>query len=255
MHHSGWNTCSSCFEQKDCCDVPKRDKLILPALGSDRVYVIDTGKDPRAPVLHKVIEPEEMHSLDCSAPHTTHCLPSGEIMISTMGDKNGNAKGDFLLIDGATYQTKGTWINGKKPKFGYDFWYQPYYDIMVSTEWGTPNVFKKGFKPEDAVSEDYGRSLNFFSWSKRELIQSIDLGAEGIAPLEVRFLHNPLEKQGFVGCAVNSTVFRFYLDEAGKIHTEKVIKIQQKKVTGWVDNYIQGTNLQINVFASSILNC
>lgn len=216
------------------------------------MYVVDTGKDPRAPSLYKVIEPEAIHNLNCSALHTTHCLPHGEIMISAMGDKNGNAKGDFVLLDGKTYETKGTWVNGKTPKFGYDFWYQPYYDIMASTEWGTPNVFKKGFKPEDAVSEDYGRNLNFFSWSKHELIESIDLGADGIAPLEVRFLHNPLEKQGFVGCAVNATVFRFYLDDSGKIHTEKAIKIQPKKVTGWVDDYLQGEFFRLYVLTVNV---
>ncbi len=28
-----------------------------------------------------------------SIPHTSHCLGSGDIMISAMGDKDGNAKG------------------------------------------------------------------------------------------------------------------------------------------------------------------
>lgn len=38
----------------------------------------------------------------------------------------------------------GTWTKGdKKASFGYDFWYQPYWDTMVSTEWGTPKVFKR----------------------------------------------------------------------------------------------------------------
>ena len=30
-----------------------------------------------------------------SAPHTTHCLGSGDIMISCMGDPKGDAKGMF----------------------------------------------------------------------------------------------------------------------------------------------------------------
>lgn len=33
-----------------------RDKLILPALNSDRIYIVDTGKNPRAPTMHKVTE-------------------------------------------------------------------------------------------------------------------------------------------------------------------------------------------------------
>ena len=50
LHHSGWNVCSSCHGDES----KKRDKLILPCLGSDRVYAVDTGTDPRAPRLHKV---------------------------------------------------------------------------------------------------------------------------------------------------------------------------------------------------------
>lgn len=50
LHHSGWNICSSCHE--DC--TRKRDKLVLPGLLSDRVNIVDTGKNPRAPTLHKV---------------------------------------------------------------------------------------------------------------------------------------------------------------------------------------------------------
>lgn len=80
---------------------------------------------------------------------------------------------------------------------------------MISTEWGAPRIFKKGFKPEDAMDETaYGRSLNFYSWSRRELIQTVYLGEDGIAPLEVRFLHNPKESQGYVGCACSANVFR-----------------------------------------------
>lgn len=80
---------------------------------------------------------------------------------------------------------------------------------MVSSEWGAPKVFKKGFKPSDILDTSvYGRSLNFFSWSKRELIQTINLGDDGIAPLEVRFLHDPKKPVGFVGCAVNANVYR-----------------------------------------------
>lgn len=50
LHHSGWNTCSSCYG-----DITKaRTKLVLPALISSRIYVVDVGTEPRAPKLHKV---------------------------------------------------------------------------------------------------------------------------------------------------------------------------------------------------------
>jgi hypothetical protein len=50
LHHSGWNVCSSCYG--DPCKT--RDKLVLPCLGSDRIYIVDTGTDPKSPRLHKV---------------------------------------------------------------------------------------------------------------------------------------------------------------------------------------------------------
>uniref|UniRef100_V5I9B5 Selenium-binding protein 1 n=1 Tax=Anoplophora glabripennis TaxID=217634 RepID=V5I9B5_ANOGL len=241
LHHSGWNICSSCYAPKGCCNVQKRDKLVLPALGSDRIYIVETGKNPRAPEIHKVIDSSELVNLDCRTPHTTHCLASGEIMISVMGDKEDNGKSDYILIDGKTYKTKGTWVQGKSANFNYDFWYQPYFDIMVSSEWGAPRVFKTGFKPEHTKDPNaYGQNINFYSWSKRELIQTIDLGEDGLAPLEIRFLHNPKESQGYVGCSVNANVFRFYLKPDGTWAADKVIDIPPKKVSGWIGDYIQG---------------
>ena len=78
----------------------KRNKLILPSLVSSRVYVIDTGTDPRAPTIHQVIEPSEIEKVTGLAyPHTSHCLGSGEIMISTMGDPKGNAKGIHFQLE------------------------------------------------------------------------------------------------------------------------------------------------------------
>ncbi|PSN38126.1 Selenium-binding protein 1-A [Blattella germanica] len=206
LHHSGWNVCSSCHGDS----TKKRDKLVLPALGSDRVYFVDVGTDPRAPRLHKVVEGELLRALNISTPHTAHCLASGEVMISTMGDKHGNGKGEFVLIDSNTFEVKGTWTNGDRAKFGYDFWYQPYWDVMVSSEWGAPKSFKKGFiLPDTQNKELYGRSLNVFSWKERRLLQTIDLGVDGITPLEIRFLHNPKEPQGLISDILLSLDDRF----------------------------------------------
>ena len=54
----------------------------------------------------------------------------------------------------------------------------------------------------------YGTHLNVFSWSSRKLLQKVDLGPEGVMPLEIRFLHDPLATEGYVGCALYANVFR-----------------------------------------------
>lgn len=44
------------------------------------------------------------------------------------------------------FNIKGTWTDKTTP-YGYDFWYQPRHDVVVSSEFGSPNVFKQGFDP------------------------------------------------------------------------------------------------------------
>ncbi|XP_059612132.1 methanethiol oxidase [Phlebotomus argentipes] len=230
LHHFGWNTCSSCCKKgADMKCLPKRDKLILPCLTGDSIYVMSTEK-PRAPELVKVIDGEEMRKLDCCAPHTSHCLADGSIMISTLGDAAGNAKGDFVTLD-SNFNLTGTWTRGeKKAAAGYDFWYQPYFDVMVSSEWGAPKLFRHGF--HDMHLKDYGTCLNFYRWSTHELLYSTDLGEEAAAPLEIRFLHNPKQAQGFVGCAVFAKVFRFHKPDNGeKFIVEKVIDVPAKTLS------------------------
>jgi selenium-binding protein 1 len=229
LHHSGWNACSSCYGDSS----KSRSKLILPALGSARVYVVDVATNPLAPKIHKIVDNKEVkEKLDLSFPHTTHCLADGNIMISTMGDAKGNGKGAFMLIDGETFTLKDTWSK-TSAEFGYDFWYQPRHNVMISTEWGHPWALSKGFDPQHVAKGYYGHSLNVWDWTTHEFKQRIDMGPDGKIPLEIRFLHNPDATEGFVGCALSSTIFRFYRKDNGTWDAEKVIAIPAKKVENW----------------------
>lgn len=229
LHHSGWNACSSCHGDPS----KSRNRLILPCVNSSRIYVVDTGSNPRKPSLYTSIEPWEMiQKCGLTAPHTTHCLGSGDIMISCMGDKDGEGKGGFVLVDGTSFVIKKNWER-QPVEYGYDFWYQPYHNVMISTEWGKPNCFRKGFNPADVEKGNYGRSLNVWDWLKHERIQRIDLGPEGLIPLEIRFLHNPEALEGYVGCALSSTIFRYSRKPNGEWAAEKVIGVPTKKVENW----------------------
>lgn len=229
VHHTGWNACSSCHNDP----TKSRNRMIIPALGSSRVYIVDTGSDKYAPRLYKVIEPEEVKAKGLSTPHTTHCLASGDVMISCIGDETGENSGGFLILDGETFEIKENWERGKPSEFGYDFWYQPYHNIMVTSGWGAPNAFFDGFNPLDVARGRYCRALYFWDWEKHEQIQTIDLGPDGDIPLEVRFLHNPEASEGFVTCCLGSSIFRFFKQENGSWGAEKVIEIPPKKVSGW----------------------
>ncbi|XP_071506993.1 methanethiol oxidase-like [Diadema antillarum] len=233
LHHSGWNTCSSCFGDS----TKNRNRLILPSLYSSRVYVIDTGSDPRRPGIYHIVEPEAIGEVTgLTTPHTSHCLANGEIMISCLGDyKNkGEGKGGFLLLDGQSFKVKGNWeLPGESVRFNYDYWYQPYHNVMISTEWGAPKAFLKGFDPADYANGLYGKSIHVWDWTTHKHLQEINLGDDGGIPLEIRFLHNPRAAEGFVGCALASTVYRFFKNPEGSWSAERVIAVPPKAVDNW----------------------
>ncbi|XP_062109239.1 selenium-binding protein 2-like isoform X2 [Humulus lupulus] len=196
LHHTGWNSCSSCHTDPSA----QRRFLIVPGLVSGLIYVVDTKTDLKAPSLHKVVESEEIvQKTGLAFPHTSHCLASGEIMVSCLGDKNGNAKGNgFLLLD-SEFNVKGRWEKeGHSPEFGYDFWYQPRHKTMISSSMGAPATFTKGFNLEDVSNGLYGRHLYVYNWPGGELKQTLDLGNTGIIPLEVVISVKPLKVQNWI---------------------------------------------------------
>lgn len=232
LHHSGWNSCSSCFGDPTAA----RRFLVLPSLVSGRIYAVDTAKDPRAPTLHKAVEPEDiLEKTGLAYPHTAHCLATGEIMVSCLGDKDGNANGlGFLLLD-SDFNVKGRWEKeGQNPNFGYDFWYQPRHGTMISTSWGAPAAFTTGFNLQHVSDGLYGRHLHVYSWPGGEIKQTIDLGTEGLLPLEIRFLHDPSKDTGYVGCALTSNMIRFSKTADGSWGHEVAISVKSLKVQNWI---------------------
>ncbi|KAF7132724.1 hypothetical protein RHSIM_Rhsim09G0061400 [Rhododendron simsii] len=232
LHHSGWNACSSCYGDPSAA----RRYLVLPCLISGRIYAIDTKQNPRAPSLHKVVEPSDiLQKTGLAYPHTAHCLASGDMMVSCLGDKDGKAEGNgFLLLD-SDFNVKGRWEKpGHSPLFGYDFWYQPRHKTMISTAWGAPKAFTSGFNPQHVSDGLYGRHLHVYSWPDGELKQTLDLGNTGLLPLEIRFLHDPSKDTGFVGCALTSNMVRFFKTPDGSWSHEVAISEKPLKVQNWI---------------------
>jgi selenium-binding protein 1 len=226
LHHFGWNACASCEGHR------ARRHLIIPGLGSGRIHVVDTA-DPRAPKLHKVIEPKEIVAkTNLSTPHTVHCLADGRVMISMLGDGDGNAPGGFLLLDDK-FDVAGRWEAGLEGMhFNYDFWYQPHHNVMVSSEWAAPKTVRSGFKLEDVKAGKYGRHLHFWDWKGKRIAKSIDLGEKGLIPLEVRFHHDPDSTQGFVGAALSSVIWHWY-KSGDDWKAKDVVAVPSQEVKGW----------------------
>ncbi len=221
LHHMGWNACSSCHGDSTM----SRRYLIIPGVRTTNFYIVDTATDPRHPTMHKVIDGDEIKKkTNLSAPHTVHCLGS-EIIVSMLGDADGNAPGGFLHMN-KNFEVVGRWENDiTGMNYNYDFWYQPRHNMMVSSEWGAPNTFMPGFDLEDVGKGKYGQHIHFWDFKERNITRSVDLGEEGMIPLEVRGLHDPASSHGYVGATLSSNVFHWFKDDKGEIQIEKVIDV------------------------------
>jgi selenium-binding protein 1 len=230
LHHFGWNACSSAL----CPYAPhphiERRYLVVPGLRSSRIHIIDTKPDPREPKIVKVIEPEEvMTRARYSRPHTVHCGPEG-IYISALGSSEGGGPGGVFLLDCESFETLGQWEVDRGPQYlAYDFWWHLGYDTMITSEWGTPDTFEDGLKPEVLLSGKYGRRIHIWDLRRRRHQQALDLGPEQQLIFELRAAHDPTKAYGFVNAVVSlkdlsSSVWLWYRDN-GNWNIRKVIEI------------------------------
>jgi methanethiol oxidase len=227
LHHFGWNRCSS------ACHGPDRSHLIVPGFRSSRIHVLNVADNPRRPTIDKVIEPDEVvRATGYTRPHTVHCMPGDNIVISMLGDADGHGAGGFAVLDAQTFELKGRWeTGGETPSFNYDFWYQPRKNTLVSSEFGEPNAYEKGFDPADVEAGRYGHRLHFWNLSERKLEQTVDLGENGLLPFEVRWKHDPEAEEGFVGAALSSTMWHFH--RADGWQADQVIAVDGLELEGW----------------------
>jgi selenium-binding protein 1 len=228
LHHFGWNRCSS------ACHGPDRSHLIVPGFRSSRIHILNVADDPRRPSIDKVIEPQELaEKTGYTRPHTVHCMPGDNVVVSMLGDREGGGAGGFAVLDAKTFDVKGRWENGgQHPSLNYDFWYQPRQNVLISSEFGEPNAYEEGFDIEDVGAGRYGQRLHFWDLAERTLQQTIDLGADGLVPLEVRFLHDPESDSGFVGAALSSNMFHWHRSN-GSWSADQVISVDNEELDGW----------------------
>ncbi|HET9488911.1 MAG TPA: selenium-binding family protein [Methylomirabilota bacterium] len=230
LHHFGWNACSSCL----CPNAPhphvERRYLIVPGLRSSNIHVLDTQPDPRHPKVIRTIGARELaERAGYSRPHTVHCGPDG-IYVTALGNAEGKGPGGVFVMDHETFDVRGRWELDRGPQqFAYDMWWHLGHDVMVTSEWGTPDMFENGLVPELLLGSKYGRRLHFWDLHKRKHIQEIDFGPDYQLVFELRPAHDPTKTYGFVNCVVclkdlSSSIWVWYR-EGDRFAVKKVIDI------------------------------
>jgi selenium-binding protein 1 len=204
LHHFGWNACSSAL----CPYAPhphvERRYLIVPGLRSSRIHVFDTKPDPRTPRLVKTIEPAEIVAkTGYSRVHTVHCGPEG-IYISALGNEQGEGPGGIFILDHDSFAVKGRWELDRGPQYlAYDFFWHLGHDVLVSSEWGTPNMVENGLVPEALMAKQYGRNVHVWDLRRRRHLQALPVGDDDQITLELRPAHDPTKTYGFAGVVIS----------------------------------------------------
>ena len=223
LHHFGWNACSACL----CPQAPhphmERRYLIVPGIGSSRIYILDTKPDPKQPKIVKIIEPEEfIKKTGYTSPHTIHCGPDC-IYGSALGSASGDGPGGIFLMDANTFELKGQWEKDHRgQQLAYDFWWHLGHDVMITSEWGTPNMVKDGVNPELLLAGKYGHKIHIWDLDKRRHLQEVDLGAEQQWVLELRPSHDPQKTYSFVtgtrslSRTCRPSIWMWYREDGGK---------------------------------------
>jgi selenium-binding protein 1 len=230
LHHFGWNACSSAL----CPYAPhphvERRYLVVPGLRSSRIYIMDTKPDPRNPRIVKVIEPSEVaQRAGYSRPHTVHCGPDG-IYLSALGNPEGDGPGGIFVLDHDTFEVLGRWEVDRGPQFlAYDFWWHLGYDVMITSEWGTPRMIENGVDLDALLNSRYGHHIHVWDLRRRRHVQALDLGPEHQMVLELRPAHDPTKAYGFAGVVLSlkdlSASIWLWHRTNGTWNVQKVIEI------------------------------
>ena len=230
LHHFGWNACSSALCPANPHPHMERRYLIVPGLRSSRIHIIDTKPDPARPRIVKVIEPEEVaRKAGYSRPHTIHCGPEG-IYVTALGSSDGKGPGGVFLMDHTTFEIIGPWEKERGPQvLAYDAWWHLTQDVMITSEWGTPDMVENGLDPELLMAKRYGRQIHMWDLRRRRHLQALRVGEDDQMTLELRPAHDPRKSYGFVGVVVSlkdlsSSIWAWYRQN-GAWGIRKVIEI------------------------------
>ena len=114
--------------------------------------------------------------------------------------------------------------------FAYDGWWHLGHDTLVTSEWGTPDMFENGLVPELLLGSQLRPPAAFLgSAQAASTFRTIDFGAEHQLVFELRPAHDPTKAYGFVNCVISlkdlsSSIWTWYRED-GQWAVRKVIEI------------------------------
>ena len=120
----------------------------MPGLRSSRINILDTKPEPAQPRIVRVIEPEEITR--------SRLHPAAYVALRTRRDLHQRARQRDRRRSRRHLHAGSREFRRHRPMGGrsrvailaYDFWWHLTHDVMITSEWGTPNMIEDGLDPE-----------------------------------------------------------------------------------------------------------
>ncbi|MGE3524792.1 MAG: selenium-binding protein SBP56-related protein, partial [Gemmatimonadales bacterium] len=192
-------------------------RIFAGGMFSNDLFIYDVATDPSHPSL---IRRMDLDPTGYSGPHTFYAVPGG-MLVTMLGAVDGGGPGGLLRLDedgNARAVLPGPDHEGA-PVFMYDVGVKPEMNRMITSSWAFPEHIKHGPTPPEQV----GNAVVVWDYRAGKVLQVEEIDK---APLEVRWLHGPDARGGFINAAYGNSVW--YWEDAdgdGRLEFQRVIRL------------------------------
>jgi len=204
-HHFGYNADAT--------------RIFGGGLFSNKLFIYDVESDPRDPRLIRTVD---LDPTGYSGPHTLYAVPGG-MLLSMLGSVGGGGPAALVKVDDngdfiEAYPAAGQGV----PKYMYDVGVKPELNRMITSSWAHPEHVKKmGGAPPEHVGDE----VVVWDWKKKKILRVEHLDA---TPLEVRWLHGPRGRGGYINCAYGNSVWYWQdIDGDDRLDFQRVITLPE----------------------------
>lgn len=196
------------------------NRIFGGGLFSNKLFIYDVESEPRNPELLRTVD---LDPTGFSGPHTMYAVPGG-VMLAMLGSVDGGGPAALVKVDDdgnfiEAYPSEG---DEQAVEYMYDVGVKPQMNRMITSAWAQPKHVKKmgGAPPEHA-----GNQVVVWNWKEKTVRRVVELDK---APLEVRWMHGPDARGGFINCGYGNSVW-YWEDEDGdgQIEFHRVVELPE----------------------------
>ena len=167
-----------------------------------------------------------MRETGYTRPHTVHCMPGDNIVISMLGDPEGNGAGGFVDLDAKTFEIKGRWENGgthRSSTTTSGTSRARTCSLVASSASRTPT--RRASTSRTSAPGRYGQRIHFWDLGSGGCSRRSTSARRGSCRSRCAGCTTPRPSEGFVGAALSSVMWRF-ARENGSWAAQPVIEVE-----------------------------